>query len=102
MTARIAEASSTILFMLRCLAAFGEQFVDQRRAGFYVLPRTAPCSLNAALLGGDSQLIVLDTQNDFISSLDAKRLTECRGNDDATILVYPQSGFLFHVILHSK
>ncbi len=29
MSARIAEASSTILFMLGCLAAFGKQFIDQ-------------------------------------------------------------------------
>jgi hypothetical protein len=102
MTARIAEASSTILFMLRCLATFGKQFIDQRRAGFYILPGAVPCPLNAPLLGRDSQLIVLDTQNDFISNLNAKRLSKCRGNDDATILVYTQSGFFFHVELPSK
>jgi hypothetical protein len=98
----MAEASSTILFILGCLAAFGKQFIDQRLARFYVLPSAPLCPLNAPLLGRDSQLIVLDTQYDFISNLNAKRLAECRGNDDATILVYPQSGFIFHVKLPSK
>src|ERR1039457_2820117 len=97
MTARMAEASSTILFILGGLAAFRKQFADQRRAGFYILPGAALCPLNAALLGGDSQFVSLKAQYNFISNLNAKGLAECRGNDDATVLVYSLTDFLFHV-----
>jgi hypothetical protein len=66
------------------------------------LSRAALGPLNAALLGRDSQFTVLDTQNDFISNLNAKRLAECRGNNDATVFVYTQARFLFHATPHSK
>src|ERR1035437_4046922 len=102
MTARIAEASSTILFILGCLAAFGEQLIDQRHAGFYILPGAALGPLNAPLLGRDSQLIVLDPQHNFISNLNAKRLTECRRNNDATVFVDALADFLIHVTLHYR
>src|ERR1019366_5197672 len=102
MTARITEASSTILFIFGGLAAFRKQFADQRRPGFYILPGAALCPLNAALLGGDSQFVSLKAQHNFISNLNAKRLAECRGNDDATVLIYPLPDFFFHVTLPSK
>src|ERR1700687_5025365 len=97
MTARITEASSTILFIFGGLAAFRKQFAAQRRSGFYILPSAALCPLNAALLGGDSQFVVLDSQHNFISHLNAKRLAECCGNDDATVLVNALTDFLLHV-----
>jgi hypothetical protein len=88
--------------MLRCLATFGKQFIDQRLARFYVLPSAPLCPLNAPLLGGDPQFVSLETQHNFISNLNAKRLAECRGNNDATVLVYTLPDFLIHVRLHSK
>ena len=83
-------------------APFGKDLVDQRRAGFYILSRAALGPLNATLLGRDSQFTVLDPQNDFISNLNAKRLADCRGNNDATVFVYTQARFLVHATPHSK
>jgi hypothetical protein len=47
----------------------------------------------------DAQLVVLDDQNNFISDLDAQRLTKLRRYDDAAVFIDPHSGFLCHDII---
>jgi hypothetical protein len=81
------------------LAAFREQLIYQRSTALYVLPGTTLRPLDAALLGRDAQFVVLDPQHDFISNLNAKSLSERRGDHYPAILVHAGSGFFCHVIL---
>src|SRR5271165_1746976 len=99
MTTRMADASSTILFMLGCLAAFGEQFINQRRAGVYIMPGAPLRPLNTALLRRDSQFVVVDPEHNFISSLNAKGLAEGCRDDQSAVLIYARPSFRFHVTL---
>jgi len=87
--------------MLGGLAAFGEQFFDQRCAWLYVLPGAALSPLDAALLGRDAQFVILDPQHNFISNPDAEGLPKRRWDHDTAVLVHPRSGFFCHGILRS-
>src|SRR5712671_696903 len=62
-TARSTEASRTNLFMLGSLAAFRKQFFNQRGARLQILLRAPLRPLDTALLGRDSQFVVLDPQD---------------------------------------
>src|SRR5271166_4202006 len=100
MSARIADASSTtlFLFMSGCYATLGQQFVNQRRAGFHIMPGALLRPLDAALLSRDAQFVVLDPQHNLISYLNAKGFTEgCRDNN-AAILIHACTGFDIHVM----
>jgi hypothetical protein len=84
------------------LAAFREQLIDQRGAGFYVLPGPPLRSPDAALLGCDAQFVVFDPQHDFISNFDAKGLPEGRGDHYTAVLVHARSSFFRHGTLRYK
>jgi hypothetical protein len=74
----IAEASSTIRFKLTtgCLASFGNELINQRHAGFYVLPDAALRPRYAVFHGRDPQLVIIESQEHFIPRMDAQGLTE--------------------------
>jgi hypothetical protein len=63
------------------------------------LPGTALRPLDAALLGRDAQFVVLNSQHNFISNLDAKSLPKRRGDYNMTVLVHARSGFFGHGLL---
>jgi hypothetical protein len=81
------------------LAAFREQLIHQRSAGLYILPNTALCAFDAALLSCDAQLVIFDAQHNLISNPDAERLPKRRWDHDTAILVDTSSSFFGHVIL---
>jgi hypothetical protein len=56
--------------MLRSRAAFCEQLIHQG-AALYILSSAALCPPDAALLGRNPQLIVLNPQHDLVPNLDA-------------------------------
>src|SRR6266403_584013 len=90
------EESSTILLTLGGLAAFRNEFVNQRPAGFYISPDTLLGSLKTAFQGCNPQFVVFDPQNDFVPDIDAERLAKRRGNHDAAVLIHAHSGFGIH------
>jgi len=85
-----------ILLIPGSLAAFREQLVDQRSARLYVSPSPALRLLDAPLLGGDSQFMVLQSQQNLVSSFDPKSLPEGRGDHDSPILTHTRSSLFIH------
>src|ERR1700676_1010782 len=81
-TARMADASSTMLFIFRGLAALGEQFIHQRCARLYVLPGAALGPLDTALLRSDAQFVALEAKHDLISNFDAEGFAKGGGDYD--------------------
>src|SRR5260370_16871243 len=96
--ARRGEASRTTRFIARGLAAFGNQFVDQRGTRLHMLADQPLSALNVAFQSGDAQFVVLNLQNDLVTNTDAPPLAkECR-NHHAPVLVYPHPRFYLHSI----
>src|SRR5581483_1992376 len=96
MSTRIAEASTTTLLMLRGLATLGQQFVNQRGPGFDVLSGAPLRTCNAALLGGDVQRVVLQTQCNLIPHFYAQGFSKSGRYNDSPILVDAQPSFPLH------
>jgi hypothetical protein len=58
-----------------------------------MLPSAALRFLNSALLGSDAQFVAFDPQDDFISHLDAERLSKRRWDYNTTVLIHSRPGF---------
>jgi hypothetical protein len=71
----------------------GNQFVNQRGSWLYVLADQALGPLQATPQSCDTQFVVYDSQDHFVSYVDAKRLAERSRNDDAAVLVDTHAGF---------
>jgi hypothetical protein len=99
MMARIAEASSTTLFTLSRLAAFREQFLDERLIVLYISSGAPLSALYTVSLRADSQFIILDSQHNLISNVYAKRFAKRRRNNDAAIFIDSCLCFVLHDII---
>src|SRR5882672_8738598 len=82
-----AEASSTTLFISRGLAAFGNQFVNQRGTRLHMLADEPLSALNIAFQGGNAQFVVLNLQDHLVTNADAQPLTKRSRNHHAPVLV---------------
>src|ERR1700722_19225214 len=99
--ARRAEASSTILFTPRRLAALGYQFVHQRRGLRHMFAHQLLGFGQALPQSCHSQLIVFDAENHGIAGLDAKGTTERGWNYNSTVFINPSMTlYLLHDTLH--
>src|SRR5260370_3459725 len=95
-TARSAEASSTILFIAGRLAPFGDQLVSQRYASFHVPSDKSLGPLDTPLQRCDAQLIIFDSQHDFIADVDTERLAKGSWDHHTPIFIDTHAGFCFH------
>src|SRR5258708_2686617 len=85
--ARMAEASSTTLFVHGCPASFRNQFVGEQPPRFDELSQTLPGLCQPALECRDANLVVLNAQLYFVSDRQTKgRAERCRNNDAALSL----------------
>src|SRR5260370_6294982 len=101
-TARSAEASSTILFIARGLAPFGDQLVSQRYAWFHMFSDKALGPLQTAFQRRDAQFIILDSQHDFVADVDTERLAKRSWDDHTAVFIDTHAGFYFHChIVHN-
>ena len=66
------------------------------------MPGATLCPLDTVLLRRDSQLVVVDPEQNFISNLDAEGFTERCGDNDTTVFIYACPSFRFHVTLQSS
>jgi hypothetical protein len=82
----------------RLSASIGNQFVDQRRARLHVTPNQALGACDSSFQGGYAQFVVLDPQHDFVSRIDAQRLTKGCRNYDASPCANTGSALAFHVL----
>src|ERR1700686_2388910 len=87
------EASKTALLTLCRLAAFCDQFVSQRPAGFYVAPNAPLGLLEAPLQRRDPQFIFFDPQDDLVSGFDPECFAVGGGDYEAAILINARPGF---------
>ncbi len=88
--------SSMALLILRTLTTFGCQLIHQRYPRLHVTRGAMLCPFYEALLRSDSHFVVFDSEDDFISSVDAESLTVCSRNYYAAILVYAYSDVVRH------
>src|SRR5579863_5654023 len=93
MTARRTEESTTTLFTLGCLTAFGDQLVHERDPWLHVFPRMTLGALDAAFHGRDTEFVILHSQDDLIAGANSQGFAEGCGDDDASIFVDSQAGF---------
>jgi hypothetical protein len=92
--AMTADASNTILLTLRRPAAVCDQFVNQRRTWFHMLPHKALSALDTLFESQDAQFVIFDAQHDFIAKFDAEGLAKRRGNHDSAVFIDSGSRFL--------
>jgi hypothetical protein len=77
------------------LSTFGEKLLNQRFSGLNVLPGAELGALNAALLRGNAQFVILEAEYKFVACLYAECLAKGRRNHNTAVFVHASAGF-FH------
>src|SRR5712671_72988 len=86
-TARRTEASSTILFTPRRLAALRDQFVHQRLSRRHVSPHQFLGLGQSLPQRGDSQFVVFNPENDRIAGINAESPAKGSGDHHAAVFI---------------